>query len=170
MNKEVAQVYQSVQKLIGLHRQLLDNVRLEHEALVGANLKGIQSVTASKQALIESIQLAETERLRFLGELALLWKKPMRELTLINIGIAIQVEDPKGGEQLRTAFNVLTVLIKRISEQNDLNRSLVEKSLEHIQAMKRNTLSASAPRTDVYNQQGKRESNSGSSRLLSKEI
>ncbi|MCM2280002.1 MAG: flagellar protein FlgN [Oligoflexia bacterium] len=169
MEKAFDQLIQSLQKLIGLHRQLLETVRAEHAALVNAELKGIQDAVAAKQALIEAIRQVEVARMKAIAELALIWKRPLRELTLANVAIAIQGHDPKTADQLRSTLNTLTILVKRVSDQNESNKALVERSLEHVHEMKKNVLGESRPRTDVYSQKGHRVSGSSEARFLSKE-
>lgn len=169
-NRPLDLIYQSLQKLTGLHRQLMDIVRMEREALTQADVRGIQEASVSKQAMIEGIQRAETDRLKALSELAVAWKKPMRELTLPNIIVAIQTIDPKAAEQLRSAHNALTILIRRISESNKDNQALVERSLENIHNMKRNILGESAPKAGTYSQSGQKVNQAaGGPRFVSKE-
>ena len=170
MEKPLFEIYQVLQKLIGLHRQLLEAVRTEKNSLVDADLNAIQSITSVKQALIESIFQAESDRLKLTGLLSVQWKKPYKEMTLPNMILEIQARDPKGAEQLRTAFNALTILIQRILEQNQGNKSLIEKSLEHVHQMKRNILEESAPRSNTYGQSGQRVSGHSGARLISREI
>lgn len=165
----VTSLHQNLQRMIGLYRQLLDTVRMEHEALVQADLKNIQDTTLGKQALIEGIRATESDRLRIIGALAVEWKKPPRELTLSSVIVTIQGHDPKSAEQLRSAFNALTVLVKRVAEQNEENRGLVDRSLAHIHEMKRNVLGEAEPRSGGYDQKGRRSGKLGASRLLSKE-
>ena len=164
------QILDSLQKLTGLHRQLLETVRLERQALVEANLKLIQELTTSKQSILEVIRLTELARTKQIAELAVAWKKPFRDLTLSNVIIGIQGWDIKLSEQFRTALNTLTVLVQRVSDQNEDNRGLVEKSLEHIHAMKRNVLGEASPKANTYTSQGQRTHTNGHSRLISKEI
>jgi flagellar biosynthesis/type III secretory pathway chaperone len=165
----IQRLHEALQKLIGLHRQLLDSVRLEREALTAASLKDIQDATFAKQALIEAIRQAETERLRATGELAIAWKRPVKDLTLGEIVIAVQGRDAKTAETLRSSLNALNLLIKRIREQNDDNRGLVERSLEHVHQMKRNVLGEAVPNTGTYTQQGQKNPATGGARLISKE-
>lgn len=169
MEKQIALLYQSLHKLTGLHRQLLETVRTERENLVQADIPAIQNITGIKQALLEDIYRAETNRVKIIAELALHWKRPVRELTLPQIIIEIQVTDPKGSDQLRSIYNALTVLIQRITEQNQDNRVLLEKSLEHIHQMKRNILEESGAKSNTYAQNGQRISNCSTSRIFSKE-
>ena len=169
VERPVDLIYNALQRLVGLHRQLLDTVRIEKEALVQADLKGIQETTCAKQALIESIHQEESQRLRYMAELALEWKRPLRDLSLSAIAIAIQGRDPKGADQLRSVFNALTILIKRVSEQNQENKVVAEKSLHHINQMKRNVLGESNGKSNTYTQQGKRSAGPNESRLISRE-
>ncbi len=169
LEKNIQSIYESLQRLTGLHRQLLDTVRLEREALVAANIKQIEEATSAKQALVEGIRQAESDRLKRTAELALAWRRPLRELTLPQLIIAFQSSDPKISEQLRSAFNALTLLIKRISDQNQDNKALVETSLMHIQEMKKNVLSETVPKSNTYTAKGKRSAGASGARLLEKE-
>jgi flagellar biosynthesis/type III secretory pathway chaperone len=169
MERPVELIYGSLQKLVGLYRQLLDTVRVEKDSLVQADLRGIQEATCAKQALIETIRQEETRRLKHLGELAFLWKKPLKDLTLGAIVIAIQGRDSKGADQLRSVFNTLTILVKRVSDQNLENKALVERTLDHITQMKKNVLGEASLASNTYTQQGTRSSGPAESRLISKE-
>ncbi len=169
MENSVSQIYQVLQKLTGLHRQLLDVVRLERESLVQADLKAIEAVTNSKQTLIEEIHQTESMRLKLTMELALLWKKPCRDLTLPYIIIEIENSDVKSAAQLRSIFNALTILIQRISAQNRDNLALVEQSLCHVDQMKKNILEEATPKSNTYTQRGQKANGPSASRLISKE-
>lgn len=170
MEEPLIQLNQALQRLIGLHRQLLETVRFEREAMVKADLHEIQETTLAKQALVEALQRAENERLRPIGLLAVAWKKSVKELTLTQIIQDIQGRDPKGAETLRTAQNALNILIQRISEQNKDNQEFVEKSIQHIHTMAKNVLGESVPRSNTYTSQGQRSNPVHGARLISKEI
>ena len=169
MEKLITQLHQILQKLTGLHRQLMETVRAERDALISADLKEIQIQTFSKQTIIEEIHHTESARLKLMADLAIQWNKPIQELTLPNIIIEVQGTDLKAAEQLRTTFNALTILIQRISTQNKDNRVLVEHSLEHVYQMKKNILGESSPRTNTYTQQGQSVNGPAVSRILSRE-
>lgn len=170
MEKELKDLHQNLQRLVGLHRQLLETIRLEREALVQASLKDIQESTYAKEAIIEGVRTCEIDRMKIVGELALILKKPARDLTLPNIVIAVQGVKPKEAEQLRSAYNALTVLIQRITEQNQSNRDLVEKSLEHVHNMKRNVLGEQTPKAGTYSSHGQKVNSAQGARLISKEV
>ncbi len=163
----------SLQKLIGFHRQLLETVRAEKDALVEANLRGVRETTCSKQVLIESIRLEEVARVRLVSELAKLWGKNAADLSLGQIIIECQGASrglaPKVSEQLRSSLNALMMLVKRVTEQNQENAQFVEKSLEHIKNMKKNVLGEAAPTAQTYTQQGTRSQNGAGARIISRE-
>ena len=169
LEKIFLQIHETLQRLTGLHRQLMDTVRMEREALLAADLKGIEDATLAKQTLIEAIRRSESDRISATGELALLWKKPLRDLTLPVIVTQIQTSHPKISEQLRSAYNALTILIKRISEQNQDNLALVQNSLAHIHEMKKNILGETTPKANTYNTKGQKAMGPGGARLISKE-
>jgi hypothetical protein len=165
----IGQLHASLQKLVGYHRQLMDAVRMERDALVQAELRAIRETTCAKQCLVESIRIEEAVRVRVVSELALLWKRPSAQLLLNQIIIEIQVTDPKGADQLRSALNALTILVKRVMELNDENARFVAHSLEHITNMKRNVLGENTTSSQTYTQQGTRTHTAGASRHISKE-
>lgn len=164
--KPVSKIHHSLQKLVGMHRQLLDVVRAEKEALTEANLRAIQETTGAKQILIENIKAEEIVRQGHVVELAMMLKRPISSLTLLEIAIAVQGEDPKGADQLRSTFNALTILIKRVTEANDANAEHVNRSLTHIREMKRNVLGDATEKSNTYTQQGTRSAAAGASRLI----
>jgi hypothetical protein len=166
---QIQQIQLILQKQIGFHRQLLEVVRLERESLINADLKAIQECTFAKEGLIESIRGAESERMRMVGELAMIWRKPAKDLTLNQIIIEIQGKDLKLADQLRSSLTTLSIMVQRISEQNKANREIVDRSMVHINAMKKNVLGESTPRSDTYSSQGQKISPQSSSRLISKE-
>jgi hypothetical protein len=169
LEKQVTEIYQALQKLIGFHRQLREAVLAEREALVSADLTAIQETVSLKQGLIEEIRRTEAARLRATQELAQLWRKDPASLTLQNLIIIVQGKDLKFAEQLRSSLNAITVLIGHITEQNDSNRALVEKSLEHVHEMKKNILGETVPKSTTYTPQGQRSQGMQGARILSKE-
>lgn len=168
----VRKIHQLLQKLTGLHRQLLELVRAERVALVEAEQRSIHDVTLRKEALIEQIRLTERDRLRLTGELAIEWRRPFKDLTITQIILQAQGPDVKLSEALRVSQQALIVLVERIIEQNKANQVLVDQSLEHVQTMKTNVLGSKSPHTSTYNTKGQRTnlSSSAASNLLSKEI
>lgn len=171
MVEKITQLHEILHQLIGFHRSLLENVRAEREALIAADLKRIQELTYEKESLVESIKQQEQLRVKLVAELSVILRKPLRELTLTNLIILVQGENLKLADQLRNSLTALTTLASRISDQNRANRTLVERSLEHIHVMKRNVLGEATPKSDTYGAQGqKRVAGATSPRFVSKEV
>ena len=55
-------LHESLQELIGLHRQMYETVKLENEAITNADLKLTYDATATKETLIHWIHRAEIGR------------------------------------------------------------------------------------------------------------
>lgn len=170
MEQKFVQIHQCLQKLIGLHRQLLELVRQEREALVAADLNRIQECVFGKEALLDQLRSEEAARMKVIAELSVMMRKPIAELTLTRLILDAQGIRMDLSEQLRSSFNMLQVLIQRITEQNAQNGALVEKSLSHVDQMKQNVLGETVPAATTYGSSGKRVNRSTSgARLISQE-
>lgn len=169
MERPLDQIYEILQKLVGLHRQMLDVVRAERDALAQASLKGIQESTDAKQAIVQEVMQKELDRQRLMVELAVKLKVPVKDLTLSQAIIAVQGKDPQAAEQLRSTQATLKLLVERIQDQNSYNRDLVEKSLEHVRAMKLNAFQEAAPRAGTYTASGQKHSPPPAPSLVSSE-
>ncbi len=170
MENTLLSINQVLKKLTGSHRQLLDVVREEKACLVQADLSKILAVTRAKEGLISEIHQLESSRLKLMVDLSIEWKRPLKELSLSQLVITIQGVDPKGAEQLQSNLNVLTVLIQRITEQNQESQALIERSLEHVRQMNKNVMNESTAKSSTYTSQGNRSAGLKPSRFISKEI
>lgn len=102
-NATLREIHQSLQKLIGLHRQLVEVLRAERDAISQAELKGIQDAAYAKAGVIESIRQAEHTRIRHTAQLATEWKTPLDQLVLSHIIMELEPTDAKLADQLRSA-------------------------------------------------------------------
>lgn len=162
-------LYAVLSRMLGLHRQLYETCKLERDAFIAADVKLITEQTHAKELIIETIRQAEAERIRISTFIALDWKVPLKDLTLNYIIREVEPRDAERAERFRSALTALTVLIERAKKMNDSNRELVEKSLEHVNAMKKNVLGEAVPATDTYGNQGQKLPNTSGARLLSTE-
>ena len=160
-----------LQKMVGLHRQLLEHVRLEREALVQADRKSLQEQALAKRGVVESINLLEDRRRALTMGLARLWQIQPEKLVLSEIVMQLQVRAPKLSESLRSTQNALRILVERVVAQNDSNRQLLETSMKHVDAMKKNILGEADPLRAGYNPSGQRggAGQQGQPRFLSRE-
>ena len=67
----IQKIYEVLQKLVGLHRQLYEVCRAERDALIGADVKLIQEQTHAKELVIETIKQHEMDRIRATASLSL---------------------------------------------------------------------------------------------------
>ncbi len=158
-----------LQRMIGLHRQLYETCKMEREALIVADVKLIAEQTHAKEFVIESIRAAESERIKLSMMLSVEWHVPLKDLTLSFIIREVEPRDAPMSERLRSSLTALIVLIERAKKMNDSNRELVERSLEHVHAMKKNVLGEAVPAADSYGNQGQKLAHTGGARLLSTE-
>lgn len=169
MESHLSRLLELLGQLVGHHRRLLDITRAEREALVNADLSGVQECTYAKETEIELIKQTEATRIAELTKIALLLRKPLKDLSITQLAVAIQVRDAKRADQLRSAYNTLRILIDRITEANQSNLTLLERSIEHVQNMKHNVLGESVPATKTYGQRGQSVNNASGARLISRE-
>lgn len=139
-------------ELIRLHRLLGDAVREEREALVSADVKAIESHLQRKQEWINRIRQVEFDRKKRAGDLS--WP-----------------EIVQSAGELLPAWNQLKTLVQEVLDQNNSNGRLLEKSIEHVQQMKKNILGKTIPKSAMYSQQGQKIAGHPlSPRFLSTEI
>jgi predicted RNA-binding protein len=169
MEKLLLELYQNLYHLIGLHRKLLDAVKIERQALRDAEVNSIQEVTYHKEALITSIVQKEKGRQQIVSLIAMRLKRSIAELNLTEVILETQRTDQKMAEMLRSAQATLNLLAKRIQEQNDSNRNLIQESLLHVNQMKTNALGQAAPMSNTYNARGQKTAPGKEARLLSEE-
>jgi flagellar biosynthesis/type III secretory pathway chaperone len=162
-------IYSTLQRMLGLHRQLYEICKMEREAIVNVDLKAVGERTSAKELVIETIRQAEAERIRESARLSVEWGVPLSDLTLGFIAREIEPIDAKTAEKFRSALTALTVLIDRAKKQNESNRELIEQSLAHVHEMKKNVLGESQPASSTYGNQGQKVAQTGGARLLSTE-
>jgi flagellar biosynthesis/type III secretory pathway chaperone len=163
-------VYQMLQKLVGFHGQLLENVRHEKEALVAVDLKRLEEVTAQKENLVQSIRESENERRKAMEHLGLLWKIPGDQMTVQELILRVQGVNLKQADQFRSIAQTLQILIQHVQTLNAQNQSLVQSSLAHVHQMKNNILGEHQPKEQCYTPQAGVRSSHREPRLISKEV
>ena len=167
-------LHESLQSLIGLHRQLYELVKTEHEAITQADAKGTYEAVANKEVLIHWIQQAELERQAVTHELGEAEKLDAVDASsLKQIIIHFGSRNAVLADRLQADLNALIILVERIKKQNDLNGRLVGESLKHIHNMKTNIFGETTHQAKTYNQQGQRNQSATHGhgpRLVSKEV
>lgn len=162
-------LHAALSHLIGLHRQLLETLRQEREALTAADKAAIEECAYAKDACLQAIAQAERDRAAVVVELALQWKRPLSQMTLSWIFTELEPTNPTQASALRSQLNALVILIERVQEQNLYNGSLIEKALANLETMKANVFQNEAPQAQTYTSQGGRAQAPTQSRLISQE-
>jgi len=166
-------LHDSLQELIGLHRQLYEVVKNENEAISQADVKATYESAAAKEALIHWIHQAELNRQTVVY--ALSQEEGISDVTptLRELILHFQTRDIDVSNRLQTDLNILVVLVDRIKKQNELNGNLVSASLKHIDQMKKNIFGETTHQARTYNQHGQKNnasSNEHGPRLISREV
>ncbi|MBU6152691.1 MAG: flagellar export chaperone FlgN [Bdellovibrionales bacterium] len=167
-------LHESLQGLIGLHRQLYEIVKHEHEAITQADTKATYEAVANKEALLHWIHQAELERQALSLELKSFESLPDESNpTLKELIIHYQVKSPELASRLQADLNALVILVERVKKQNQVNGSLISQSLKHINNMKGNIFGETTHQGKTYNQLGQKNQAAGNPhgpRLISKEV
>jgi flagellar biosynthesis/type III secretory pathway chaperone len=166
-------LHDSLQELIGLHRQLYEVVKAENESVTNADLKGTYDAAAAKEALVHWIHQAEMSRQAVTYTLSQAEGLESTTPTLKQLILHFQSIHEDFSNQLQVDLNSLVVLVERIKKQNELNGILVEASLKHVNNMKRNIFGETTHQARTYNQQGQKNqasANEHGPRLISKEV
>ncbi len=167
-------LHESLQNLIGLHRQLYEIVKSEHEAITQADTKATYEAVANKEALIHWIYQAEQERQAITVELKQSEGiEDSNARTLKEIILHYQVKEPALSNRLQSDLSALVILVERVKKQNQMNGSLIDHSLKHINNMKGNIFGETTHQGKTYNQMGQKNQAGGNAhgpRLISKEV
>ncbi|NDD93356.1 hypothetical protein EBZ37_14905 [bacterium] len=159
-----------LQKLLSLHRQLLESLRTEREALLGMDVKKIHEAALEKQGILHQIAFAEQDRASSAIQVAEQLSAPKDQQNLSKLVLLAQSVSLKISDQLRSVQQALQLLVVRIQEQNQSNLRLVESSLQHLEQMKKNVIGESDPRSGTYSSSGQRQNAPVQSRLISTEV
>ncbi len=141
-------------KLVLLHRNLLDVLREEYAHMTAVDVKGLLESAQTKEILVGEIWNHEQLRLRAAEKIA-------RELGLQGdftlTRIASANASATESEKLKSAGAALQLLIARAKEANTKNMEFAEKSIERIEEMKRNALGMNNNTKENYSNSGVRQ-------------
>ncbi len=164
-------LHEALQELVGLHKQLLEVIRQEAQAITQADVKATFEATSAKEALVHWIHRAELGRQVITQTLSEHLK--IKNVSLKEIILHFQSHDAPLSARLQSDLNMLVTLVERIQSQNKENGKIVERSLKHVQSMRKNIFGEVPSENKTYNQQGqKNQASVGSTtaRLISKEV
>lgn len=144
-----------LEKLIALHRNLLDVLREEHGHMVAIDVKGLGETAHAKEVMLGEIWNHEQLRIKAAERLSVALALDPRSATLLSISAALPAPD---GEKLRSARTALNLLVSQAKELNARNMAFAENSLQRIDEMKKNVLGlANNTNKENYSNSGVRQ-------------
>lgn len=171
MNSKLRELAQNLQKQLGLHRELLENLRREHQALLNAEMREIQEITYAKEIVLATLGQVERDRVAIMEKLVdgrLIKELPQ---SVTQVVLAVQGEHVNDAAALRSTCQALRVLIERITKVNQENSQLAHSALKHLEQMKTNVLGEAQRKAETYTDRGSKQTgNARESRLLSAEV
>ena len=112
------------------YRRLLSLVRLERGHIVKGELAGLGEVVRKKEAVARKLHEMEVSRAALLDRLAEELHEPPTALSLARVA---QLAPGEAGETLSGLLSEFRILVSRLVAANDVNRDLLERSLEFVQ-------------------------------------
>lgn len=171
MDAVLRELAQNLQKQLGLHRELLENLRREHQALLNAEKREIQEITYAKEIVLATLGQVERDRMSLMVRLTdgRLIKATPQSVT--EVILAVQGEHAPLAESLRSTGQALRILIERITKVNQENAHLAQNALKHLDQMKTNVLGEAQRKAETYTDRGSKQTGQArESRLLSAEV
>jgi len=126
-----------LEKLVGLHRGLVDLLREEYGHMTAVDVKGISETAQSKEAFLAEIWNHEQLRIKTVAKLAAALSIADDKATLLAISEKLSAPE---SEKLRAARTALNLLVEQARDLNTKNMSFAQGSLDRIEQMKRNAL------------------------------
>jgi hypothetical protein len=145
MRALMAQLMGVVEALVEEHRRLLEFCRKHTKALVAGDVAAIESTVQRMDAAVANIGDLEQKRQQVTNAIATAIGIPSTELTVSRLEPFLTEEE---SYRLKAGAEQLSVLLRDLEETNELNRSLVNQSLNYL--AKTMQLVASALERDVY--------------------
>lgn len=155
-----------LKRQVHLHKELLDLVRKEREALIATSIEQIKELTFAKEAMVFEVQSVENDRKKWIARLQREFNLSNDSLDLESVIKVLGVEYREELFRLKTSILTLAGRIKEISLNN---KELTLNALRDANSMKQNALGISSI-NQTYGSNGKVEDNGKSARLISKEV
>jgi flagellar biosynthesis/type III secretory pathway chaperone len=159
----------ALEKLIALHRSLVDLLAEEYAHMGAVDIKGLAEAAQTKEVLLSEIMTHE--ELRLTAALDLAKKVGASPESAQSLAILTKHLSDSDAHRVRQLGTVLTMLVTQAKEANIKNMSFVEASLERIEQMKKNVLGLNnnAPKENYANTGLRQPVTEQGGRLLSTE-
>lgn len=115
-----------------VYKQLLPMVEQKTQIIIRNDLTALQKITEQEQLAIERVTSLEHKRDEVIVNMGVVLSRNPRTLTLKKL-IELLERQPKEQKELAVLHDSLTTILKKISDANLRNQSLIEQSLEMIE-------------------------------------
>ena len=162
------ELYHILEKLVALHRNLVDVLREEYVHMGAVDLNGLAETARTKEVLLSEVWNLEQLRLKISATLAGVMNIPQGDASLMRLAEAMPGAE---GERLRVIRTALNMLVTQAKELNSKNMVFAQSSLERLEEMKRNALGLgkTAIKENYSNSGVRQPSHEKGGRLLSTE-
>ena len=114
---------------VKVYRALLEVVRKEREVLVAAQIEQLNENNKTKETILVKVRSLDAARSKYAHDLAQAVGADPAQPRLLEIASKLNLTD---GDRLRVLHSTLELLVKRLSEINKGNESLVQAALQNV--------------------------------------
>ncbi len=115
-----------------VYKSLLPVVEQKTQIIIRNDLTALQKITEQEQFAVERINSLEHKRDGVIVNMGIVLSRDPRTLTLKKL-IGLLDRQPKEQKELTLLHDSLTMILKKLSDANLRNQSLIEQSLEMIE-------------------------------------
>lgn len=115
-----------------IYKSLLPVVEQKTQIIIRNDLTALQKITEQEQFAVERINALEHKRDEVIVNMGIVLSRDPRTLTLKKL-IGLLDRQPKEQKELTLLHDSLTMILKKLSDANLRNQSLIEQSLEMIE-------------------------------------
>lgn len=120
---------ENLDQQVKVYRALLEVVRKERDVLVAAEIEQLNENNKAKEAILVKVRSLDVARIKYAHDLAQAVGADPNQPRLLDIAAKINLPD---GDRLRVLHSTLELLVKRLSEINKGNETLVKAALQNV--------------------------------------
>ena len=150
LTEELINVLQKEQEI---YQQLIPITEQKTKVIIQNDLKALQEITEQEQQAVEQLNALERRREEIIINMGTVLNRDPKTLKLKNM-VKLLEKRPEEQKKLAELYDLLTASIRRLSEINERNKTLINQSLEMIQ-FEMNLIQSTrmAPGSSNYNKQ-----------------
>ncbi len=115
-----------------VYKKLLPLEEAKIKIIIDNDLTALQRITEQEQLTVETVTALEHKRDEVIVNMGIVLNRNPKTLTLKKL-IGLLEQQPKEQQELAQLHDSLTAILKRLSDANIQNQSLIEQSLEMIE-------------------------------------